>query len=360
MTTLLTRLRARPVPSLVAVVALVLAVVFGVLAFVLPGSSGNPTGDVTNTTGDVTNTAGGYRIHVPDGWTAQTQGRTTTVTSAVGRAVVGTLDPERAFEAIVERAVLDGLKLDGLALLPMNSPAAFEGRVASDLDRPTLRAALVSQLGLKQRQIGLRTGPGRGMPDWVPDDVRGRRLAVAAIPCGAGTARPVGGLIAWRELRAGRQAFFDGDEILVLKTLADYAAVTLETRRLAHETARLHHEAGQAEARREMDALRDVARLKDEFLGQVSHEPRTPPAIIHGYAELLPAGLTTEAAMVRQSQDEVHTSTALMLRHGLSMEAQAVAVESAVDRALAEGLRTPDLGGSAGTEEATRAVLKYL
>ena len=53
-------------------------------------------------------------------------------------------------------------------------------------------------------------------------------------------------------------------------------------------------------------------------------------------------------------------SAALMLRHGFAMDAQAAAVESAVDRALADGLRTPDLGGSAGTEEATRAVLKHL
>jgi 3-isopropylmalate dehydrogenase len=53
-------------------------------------------------------------------------------------------------------------------------------------------------------------------------------------------------------------------------------------------------------------------------------------------------------------------SSALMLRHGLAMEAEAAAVESAVDRALAEGLRTSDLGGSASTAEATRAVLKHL
>src|SRR5579875_3485665 len=53
-------------------------------------------------------------------------------------------------------------------------------------------------------------------------------------------------------------------------------------------------------------------------------------------------------------------SAALMLRHGLAMEAEAAAVESAVDRALAEGLRTADLGGSATTAEATRAVLEGL
>jgi signal transduction histidine kinase len=148
----------------------------------------------------------------------------------------------------------------------------------------------------------------------VPEDLRGTRLAAAAIPFGAGSGRPVGGLIAWRELIAGRRAFFDHEEMLVLKTLADYAAVTLETARLAQETARLHHEAGQAEARREMEALRDVARLKDEFLGQVSHELRTPLTIIHGYSELMVDGLLQEPETIRQGADEIHTSSALMLR----------------------------------------------
>src|SRR5579859_2452615 len=37
-------------------------------------------------------------------------------------------------------------------------------------------------------------------------------------------------------------------------------------------------------------------------------------------------------------------SAAMMLRHGFALEAEAAAVESAVDRALSAGLRTPDLG----------------
>ncbi len=53
-------------------------------------------------------------------------------------------------------------------------------------------------------------------------------------------------------------------------------------------------------------------------------------------------------------------SVAMLLRHGLALAGEAAAVESAVDRALAEGLRTPDLGGRVGTAEATRAVLAYL
>jgi 3-isopropylmalate dehydrogenase len=53
-------------------------------------------------------------------------------------------------------------------------------------------------------------------------------------------------------------------------------------------------------------------------------------------------------------------SAALMLRHGLGMQEEAAALESAVDRALDAGLRTPDLGGTATTAEATRAVLSQL
>jgi 3-isopropylmalate dehydrogenase len=53
-------------------------------------------------------------------------------------------------------------------------------------------------------------------------------------------------------------------------------------------------------------------------------------------------------------------SAALMLRHGLGRESEASALESAVDRALDEGLRTRDLGGTASTAEATQAVLAHL
>ena len=53
-------------------------------------------------------------------------------------------------------------------------------------------------------------------------------------------------------------------------------------------------------------------------------------------------------------------SVALMLRHGLGREDDAARVESAVDRSLERGLRTPDLGGSHTTEDATRAVLSNL
>jgi 3-isopropylmalate dehydrogenase len=53
-------------------------------------------------------------------------------------------------------------------------------------------------------------------------------------------------------------------------------------------------------------------------------------------------------------------SVALLLRHGLALESEAAALESAVDKALDQGLRTRDLGGTASTDEATNAVLAAL
>jgi 3-isopropylmalate dehydrogenase len=53
-------------------------------------------------------------------------------------------------------------------------------------------------------------------------------------------------------------------------------------------------------------------------------------------------------------------SAAMLLRHGLGLESEATAVESAVEGALSSGLRTHDLGGDVGIEQAARAVLDHL
>jgi len=74
---------------------------------------------------------------------------------------------------------------------------------------------------------------------------------------------------------------------------------------------------------------------------------------VHGSApDIAGTGIANPLAMF--------LSAAMMLRHGLDLEAQAAAIESAVDRALADGLRTRDLGGTASTAEATQAVLHNL
>jgi 3-isopropylmalate dehydrogenase len=53
-------------------------------------------------------------------------------------------------------------------------------------------------------------------------------------------------------------------------------------------------------------------------------------------------------------------SAALLLRQSLGRAAEADAVERAVDRVFADGLRTTDLGGRLGGEEVARAVVARL
>jgi 3-isopropylmalate dehydrogenase len=74
---------------------------------------------------------------------------------------------------------------------------------------------------------------------------------------------------------------------------------------------------------------------------------------VHGSApDIAGQGIANPLAMI--------LSAALLLRHGLSREQEAAAIESAVDRALSDGLRTTDLGGSATTAQTTEAVLAHL
>jgi 3-isopropylmalate dehydrogenase len=74
---------------------------------------------------------------------------------------------------------------------------------------------------------------------------------------------------------------------------------------------------------------------------------------VHGSApDIAGQGIANPLAMI--------LSAVMLLRHGLGLHDEAARIESAVDRALEAGLRTGDLGGTATTAEATRAVLEEL
>ncbi|HSN13811.1 MAG TPA: isocitrate/isopropylmalate family dehydrogenase, partial [Anaeromyxobacteraceae bacterium] len=53
-------------------------------------------------------------------------------------------------------------------------------------------------------------------------------------------------------------------------------------------------------------------------------------------------------------------STALLLRHTLGLEAEAVMIEKAVDLTITEGARTADLGGKLSTTQMADEILKRL
>ena len=170
------------------------------------------------------------------------------------------------------------------------------------------------------------------------------------------------------------------DKANVLETVAAVARGGLAccTRRIPARPARARARRQRRDAARRRAAHFDVIVTENMFGDILSDEA----AMITGSIGMLPsaslgAGGGGEAAgpglfePVHGSAPDIagqgianplamFLSVAMLLRHGLGLAAEAAAVESAVDRALAEGLRTPDLGGEAGTAEATRAVLAYL
>jgi 3-isopropylmalate dehydrogenase len=107
------------------------------------------------------------------------------------------------------------------------------------------------------------------------------------------------------------------------------------------------------------DILSDEAAMLTGSIGMLPSasvgEPGTPGLFepVHGSApDIAGTGMANPLAMFG--------SVAMMLRYGLGRQDDAAAVESAVDRALAGGLRTADLGGDATLEDATKAVISNL
>ena len=107
------------------------------------------------------------------------------------------------------------------------------------------------------------------------------------------------------------------------------------------------------------DILSDIAAMLTGSIGMLPSaslgEQGTPGVFepVHGSApDIAGTGAANPLA--------TFLSAALLLRHGLNLETEAAALESAVDQALAGGLRTRDLGGTATTAEATAAVTAHL
>ena len=169
--------------------------------------------------------------------------------------------------------------------LPLNE--SLSGRVATE-NRPIIFTDLAGYP---------RAGPARpDPPHWPATRVSGLHSWLG-VPL-RGPERVLGALAV---LSRGERRFAKAD-VGLLEAFADQAAVAIEN-------ARLFREAATAEA------LRELARLKTEFLSTASHELRTPLSLIHGYAELLmhrAAQLAPE--QVAAMAGEIHGGSRTMVR----------------------------------------------
>jgi 3-isopropylmalate dehydrogenase len=154
----------------------------------------------------------------------------------------------------------------------------------------------------------------------------------------------------WREVISGleRPAGIELDHLLV-----DNAAMQLVANPSAFDVIVTENMFGDILSDEAAMITGSIGMLPSASLGE--SDPPAPGVFepVHGSApDIAGTGAANPLAMF--------LSAAMMLRHGLGLEGPAAAVESAVDRALSEGLRTADLGGNAGTAQATQAVLNLL
>jgi 3-isopropylmalate dehydrogenase len=156
----------------------------------------------------------------------------------------------------------------------------------------------------------------------------------------------------WREVVSALHAR-EFPEIELEHVLVDNAAMQLVSAPSAFEVILTENMFGDILSDEAAMLTGSIGLLPSASLGEA--DPSTPGLFepVHGSApDIAGRGIANPLAMF--------LSVALMLRHGLHMETEAAAVESAVESALDGGLRTADLGGDAGTEQAASAVLEHL
>jgi 3-isopropylmalate dehydrogenase len=252
-----------------------------------------------------------------------------------GLGLFANLRPVRPLEALYESSPLRRERIEGTDLLGVRELTGgiyFGAKTRSDSDASDLCHYTVAEVERIARTAF--------------EAARARRNHVTSVD----KANVLETSRQWREV-VSRVHAEDFPDVELAHLLVDNAAMQLVARPADFDVIVTENLFG--------DILSDEAAMITGSIGMLPSaslgEPGTPGLFepVHGSApDIAGTGAANPLAMF--------LSAALMLRHGLGRHEEASAVESAVDRALENGLRTADLGGDATTEQAKRAVLDHL
>ncbi|MFL7793246.1 MAG: ATP-binding protein [Anaerolineae bacterium] len=140
-------------------------------------------------------------------------------------------------------------------------------------------------------------------PDWVPMPGWEQLRSYISVPV-----RIAGQTVGFLNVGGAQPGQFSSADVKRLEAFADHAATAIENARLFQDALRQGDELEIAVAR-----LKELDRLKSEFIQNVSHELRSPLTLIRGYADLLDSGELGELQSEQKKPIEIIARRAQML-----------------------------------------------
>jgi adenylate cyclase len=258
---------------------------------------------------------------------------------SIGRSVTSLLDLESVLKRVVEAAVFLTRAEEGLLMLIGEEGKELMLRAAKNVDERTARGLRVP---VDDNLAGETIRSGKPVLVCRQETKVATGYLVQAlvyVPVFNSEQEPIGVLGVTNRVTPRS---FTTHDVQVLSAVSTYAAVALENARLYEA---LQHQA--EELASAVVQLEELDRLKNEFIQNVSHELRSPLALIRGYADLLKSGELGELPEEQQEPVEIIARRARMLGN---------LVEDIVLILLAEA--RPPLMESVPMDELTRAAVR--